>query len=351
MNTVTTTAATGRAAPRHLRHIGSGRRRMVSGLVVTALLSACTGSGSSTGSTDPPVRSEATAADDEVAETQREVGPRALDIEAGLMMVVDAVDVSGDDMFVRVRVVNASEKFVNVQEESGLYGPLLVIRDDHDNSYPARAVEPAGVHASSVGEMRFRIDGPLDPAAQEITFEIATTVGRLETTPIAVPDGGVARWLTESPIVTFAEPVLGERGNRAVQVLDIADRGTHLEVTTRVRDESEELTIPGDVSATLTSADGIAFTSLPLDSRRPEQSTEFTGVLRFLGTLPTEGGVMTLRMAGVDVEIELPCAQRSCPEPSTSAQTELPFAISARLPDLLHFDVKPHPLPGTTIIT
>jgi hypothetical protein len=327
------------------------RQKLGSALLVAAVVSACSGNGDATTETpstvvtvaDPP-NTETSGADTDIP---REIGPRALDVDAAVMMVVDAIDVSGDDLFVRVRVVNASDQFLNVEANDALYGPLLVMSDNRDNVYPARAVEPAGVDVYSVGQMRFRFDGPMDSDAEEITFEISTSRGRFRTEPTAVPDGGIARWWIESPTIAFSDLVVSDGDNRIVQVVEIADRGTHIDLTVQASDASDGFALPGDVKAELTLDDGTTLESLPFSSSAARQSNEFTAVLRFLGTLPSEPGALTLHMAGVDLEIPLNCANAACLEQPPAIEPAA--AASPRLPDLLDLIVKPEPLPTSTI--
>lgn len=316
---------------------------LAAALLLAALLSACAGSEATEASPSAVVESG-----EVVVESRSEIGPRALDIDAAMMLVVDALDVSGDDIFVRVRVVNGSDQFLNVEDEDDLYGPLLVIRDDRNNAYLARAVEPAGVDSYTVGSMRFRVDGPFDPVAEEFTVEVATSRGRLATEPIAAPDGDAVRWLTESPTVLFSDLVVRDQDNRTVHVTGIVDRGTHIDVSVEASDPSAGFSIPDDVSATLTLADGTELESLVvLDPPSILQSNEFGGVLRFLGAVPAGPGALTLTMAGIDIEIPL---NRAAAADRAQAETiEPPFADPPRLPDLLHFDVTPELLSTTTI--
>ena len=318
-------------------------RPLASALLIAAVLSACAGSEATEASPSAVVESG-----EVVVESRSEIGPRALDIDAAMMLVVDALDVSGDDIFVRVRVVNGSDRFLNVEDDDDLYGPLLVIRDDRDNAYLARAVEPAGVDRYTVGSMRFRVDGPFDPVAEEFTVEVATSRGLLATEPIAAPDGDVVRWLTESPTALFSDLIVTDQDNRTVRVTGIVDRGTHIDVSVEVRDPSAVFSLPDDVSATLTLADGTELESLVvLDPPAILQSNEFSGVLRFLGAVPAGSGALTLTMAGIDIEI--PLDRAAAAYPTQAGTIEPPFADPPRLPDLLHFDVNPELLSTTTI--
>jgi hypothetical protein len=331
--------------------VAKHRRKLASAVLLVGVVSACAGNDDAAPETrssvvtvpDPP-NTESSDAD---SDTPDEIGPRALDADEGVMMVVDAVDVSGDDLFVRVRVVNASDQFLNVEPSDALYGPLLVMSDNRDNIYPSRAVEPAGVDSYSVGEMRFRFDGPLDPEAEQIAFEIGTSRGRLATEPTAVPDGGVARWWIVSPAFVFSELVVSDGDNRTVQVVDIADRGTHLDLTVQASDPSDGFALPADVNAELTLDDGTTLNSLPFSPPAAPRSNEFSAVLRFLGTLPTEPGSLILHVAGVDIEITLDCVDPGCPEQPPALEPTA--ASSPRLPDLLDLIVKPEPLPTSTI--
>lgn len=358
-----TTRTSTRPTASRSSHVSPFHVGLASALFVAVVLAACAGGGAATTETaSDPARSEtrssassetivtedvAGTSRDVVAETRSEIGPRALDVDAAMMLVVDALDLSGDDIFVRVRVVNGSDQFLNVEDENDLYGPLLVIRDDRDNTYPARAVEPAGVGSYTVGRMRFRVDGPFDPRADEFTVEVATSRGRLTTDPIAVPEGGVVRWWTESPPMHFSDRAVGGQDARTVHVTDIVDRGSHIDVRVEASDPSAGFSIPDDVSATLTLADGSEFASLVLDPSAVLQTDEFGGVLRFLGTVPDGSDALMLSIAGMDVEIQLERASAGAPAQSTAI--EPPFADPPRLPDLLHFDVHPEPLPTTTI--
>ncbi len=358
------------------RRSSSRRRRLANATLIAAFLTACAGNDPATtepgsdptrsevavpiatgdipGATDAPPAAVLTVEDsstaepgDVVVETRSEIGPRALDIEAAMMMVVDSIDVSGDDILVRLRVVNGSDQIFNVGVAHTWYGPLLEIRDNHDNTYRALAVEPAGVDSHSVSHMRFRLEGPFDPDAEEFTVELATNGGRLTTDLIAAPDGDVVRWWSTSPAVTFTDVVVSDQDNRSVQVLDVADRGTHLDVSIRASDASSAgFSIPDDVSATLTLADGTKLKPLQFERMETRQASQFTGVLRFLGTLPTGSRALSLNMAGIDVEIPLDCRDAACPARSP---IEPRFAELPALPDLLHFMVKTEPLPTSTI--
>ncbi len=326
------------------RRSTSRRRRLANAMLIAAFLTACAGNDPAT--TEPVEDSSTAEPGDVVVETRSEIGPRALDIEAAMMMVVDSIDVSRDDILVRLRVVNGSDQIFNVGVAHTWYGPLLEIRDNRDNTYRSLAVEPAGVDSHSVSHMRFRLEGPFDPDAEEFTVELATNGGRLTTDPIAAPDGDVVRWWSASPAVTFSDVVVSDQDNRSVQVPDVADRGTHFDVSIRANDASAGFSIPDDVSATLTLADGTKLTPLQFEQTVTRQAGQLTGVLRFLGTLPTGSGALSLNMAGIDVEIPLDCRDAACPAQSP---IEPRFAELPVLPDLLHFMVKTEPLPTSTI--
>lgn len=123
-------------------------------------------------------------------------------------MTVDAVDVEGDDILVRIRVENSDDGYLDMGVQNTIYGPLLVMRDDRDNSYESYAVEPAGIPGRRIADLSFRLAGPLDPAAETFMLELATQRGPLTSPDGTVPDGDGVRWrVAEAP---RADPTLGD---------------------------------------------------------------------------------------------------------------------------------------------
>ncbi|MGA9275789.1 hypothetical protein [Ilumatobacter sp.] len=317
-------------------------------MLIAAVLSACAGSSdSATPATTGSTTASTIEAGDGVAEIRSEIGPRAFGGDDA-MMVLDSIDVSGDDIFVRLRVVNGSDRFLNVGVQDTWYGPLLEMRDSLGNTYPARAVEPDGVEAYSVGDLRLRLAGPLDPEAEEFALELATDRGTLVTDAIPVPTGDGVRWWVESPPMDFADPAVGGRGGRTVEVLDVVDRGSHLDVSFRAVDDSTEFDLPHDAIATLTLADGTEIPSIPFEHVATENSGMFSGVLRFLGTT-TGSDALSLNVAGVDVEIPPDCGDEDCRPLSSASATEPPLAVGAVLPELLHQIRTTEPLPPSSV--
>lgn len=280
-----------------------------------------------------------------VEEFRREIGPRALDVDASMMMVLDSIDMSGDDLFVRLRVVNASDRFLNVEAEETRYGPLLELHADDGATYLARAVEPIGVDVFSIGQLRLRLDGPFDRDAEEFTIEINTSRGRLMTEPIPTPTGDIVRWWTEAAPVAFDDPPAATRDDRIVEVFAVVDRGTHVDVAIRAVDEGGGFDVPADATATLHLPDGTELRSLPIADTTGGSGEQFDAVLRFVGRVPAGSGSVALRVAGVEVEIPLSCDRAVCAD----AAIEPPHAAPSRLPDLLHQYLTTDPLPASTL--
>ncbi|NND74319.1 MAG: hypothetical protein HKN44_04875 [Ilumatobacter sp.] len=283
--------------------------------------------------TEPPVAD---------VETRHQIGPRAIDVDRAMMLVVDSIDTSGDDIFIRVSVVTLGDEAVDVGVDDAIYGPLLELRDDLGNRYPARAVEPAGVYGHSVGRFDLRLEGPFDPAGTELTVELATQRGLLTTAPVEALAGDAVQWWSESPPVSFAEPVVGSLDDRTVEVLEVVDRGTHLDVSFRASAPSSGFA-PGDVRATLTLSDGTELTAIPpdVDAAAAAQPRAMSGVLRFPGTLPIESEAVLLSIAGIDIQIP------AVPHGSTAA--EPPVAGLPQLPGLIHAKIFNDPLPPSSV--
>jgi hypothetical protein len=318
---MTTTTPTSRQ-----RSLRSRRRQLlVSTLLIATIVAACAGS-------DP--------ATSESVETRTQIGPRAIDIDRKMMMVVDSIDASNEDIRVRIRVANLSDQPLDVGVDDTIYGPLLTIRDDLENAYPAIAVEPAGIYSHSIGRFDLRLVGPFDPDAADFTVELATQRGTLITNQVPALDGDSVQWWSETPAVLFPDLSISGQDGRTVRVLDVADRGTHLEVSIEANDTSTEFSGPADERATLTLADGTELESLPPDSSGTHQADTMTGVLRFPGALPTQLEPLVLNIAGLNVKIP--------PTQWPSASAEPSLAGLAQLPDLVHAKIFNDPLPIST---
>jgi hypothetical protein len=121
-------------------------------------------------------------------------GPRVDAPDRAMAMTVDAIGLQGDDILVRVRVENADDGYLDMGVEDTIYGSLIVMHDDLGNRYDGYAVEPAGVPGRRVGDLSFRLAGPLDRGAESFTMELHTQRGSLTTPPGALPDGDGVRW-------------------------------------------------------------------------------------------------------------------------------------------------------------
>lgn len=121
-------------------------------------------------------------------------GPHVDAPDRAMAMTVDAVEVAGDDILVRLRVENEDDGYLDLGVQGTRYGPLLVMRDDPGHVYPGRAVEPAGIPGRRVADLSFRLDGPLDRDAETFTVELTTQRGPLVSPPAALPDGDGVRW-------------------------------------------------------------------------------------------------------------------------------------------------------------
>lgn len=188
-------------------------RHWASAVLLAAVASACTGGdGTTSGDADPDASAAPAVTetiDGVVVETRSRLGPLAIDDEREMTLAVDSMHLVDDDILVRVRVTNDGDQALAIGADDTLYGPLVVLHDDLSNTYPARAVEPAGVYAHSTGLLELRVDGPLDPGAAEFTVELSTDRGPLETEPTEVPTGDAVRWwsgeTTTSDVATYAD--------------------------------------------------------------------------------------------------------------------------------------------------
>lgn len=277
-------------------------------------------------------------------ETPRGIGPRAIDVDRDMAMVLDSIATDGDDIFVRVRVVNLNgSDWLDVGADDTFYAPLLVLRDDLGSTYPARAVEPAGVYDRSIGRFELRLDGPLDSNATELSAELATQRGPLATGTFDAPSGDAVRWWTEAPPVSFSDLSATDPDGRTLAVVGLVDRGTHIEVSVRASDQLSTLST-ADLGATLTLADGTELTALPHDPAALPPSRTVVGVLSFPGALPTGATTVTLHFAGLEIEIPVPdlsSLSSTAPGPA--------LADTPRLPDLIDAKIFNDPLPTSTL--
>lgn len=69
-------------------------------------------------------------------ELRRSVGPRAVDADEAISMIVDSIDVSGGDIFLAIRVVDGTDELLDLGIEEALFGSPQSIRDDLGNTYP-----------------------------------------------------------------------------------------------------------------------------------------------------------------------------------------------------------------------
>lgn len=146
-----------------------------------------------------------TPAEAEVAiEFRDEVGPHTNAPDRAMAMTVDAVEVVGDDILIRLRVENSSDHYLDMGVEDTIYGPLLVMHDDRGNVYESYAVEPAGVPGRRIADLSFRLIGPLKPDAASFTLELATQRGPLTSPSAPLPNLDGVRWRIDDP--TAATP-------------------------------------------------------------------------------------------------------------------------------------------------
>lgn len=137
---------------------------------------------------------EEAAADQSSIELRDETGPHVDAPDRAMAMTVDAVEFDGDDILIRLRVENSDDGYLDMGVQDTIYGPLLVMRDDQNNVYEARAVEPAGIPGRRIADLSFRLDGPLDRNAESFTLELATQRGPLITPSAELPTGDGVRW-------------------------------------------------------------------------------------------------------------------------------------------------------------
>lgn len=273
-------------------------------------------------------------------EFRSEIGPRVFDVERSMMLLVDSIEVSEDSIHISARVVNLGEEGFDVGAEDTRYAPLVVLRDDLGNTYPALANEPAGVRAASVSHFELRLEGPLDPDATELTVELTTNKGLLTTEPFPTLQGGAIRWWSEAPPVPLSDVIAGDQGAPALEVLELVDRGTHLDVSFQASGAAAEVSGTGEVRATLTGEE-TELESLTVTGEEPHESGSIDGVLTFPGALPIGSDTVTLNVN--DITLEIPTTQPS------SGAAEPPFADLARLPDLINAKINNRLLPPSIV--
>jgi hypothetical protein len=125
-------------------------------------------------------------------------GPHVEAPGRAMAMTVDAVEVDGDDILVRVRVENHDDGYLDLGVQDTIYGPLAVMHDDLRNRYEGEAVEPAGIPGRRLAELSFRLAGPLDGDAESFTLELATQRGPLTSPSGPLPDGRGVRWRVDA---------------------------------------------------------------------------------------------------------------------------------------------------------
>lgn len=144
-------------------------------------------------------RAEETTTDETSVEFRDETGPHVDAPDRAMAMTVDAVEIDGDDILIRLRVENSDDGYLDMGVQDTLYGPLLVMRDDRENVYEGRAEEPAGIPGRRIADLSFRLDGPLDRDAESFTLELATQRGPLMSPSAALPDSDGVRWRVDDP--------------------------------------------------------------------------------------------------------------------------------------------------------
>lgn len=166
------------------------RRRSLATLALVVLAVAPTaceaGDDDATDGSTPPAEASIELRDD--------TGPQVEARERAMAMTVDAVEIDGDDILLRVRVENHDDGYLDLGVQDTIYGPLIVMHDDLGNRYEAEAVEPAGIPGRRVADLSFRLIGPLDGDAESFTLELATQRGPLTSPSGALPDGRGVRW-------------------------------------------------------------------------------------------------------------------------------------------------------------
>lgn len=273
-------------------------------------------------------------------EVRPHVGPRAFDDVAATLVVLDALESAGDDVFVRLRVVNGSATFLDLGVRDTFYGPLAVMTDDLGGDYPAFAVEPTGVDAHSVGQLRLRLRGPLDPAASELTLRLETIRGPLTIDRVPAPCGDAVAWWSEGLPVSVDGAATAGHGERTMRVTEVVDRGSHLEVALEVEAASDG----GLGPVSLTSTDDGEYPLVPFGAEPRTPAGTSVVILRFVG--PFDDAVGALRLTAARVELDIPTID---PSGAGTASGDPPVAPSAQLPELLHHWLTDEPLPLSVV--
>lgn len=136
-----------------------------------------------------------------------EVGPQVDAPDRAMAMTVDAIDITGDDILVRLRVSNSDDGYLDLGVEGTIYGPLLVMRDDRGSVYESYAVEPAGIPGRRIADLSIRLAGPLDRDATSFTLELATQRGPLTSPAATLPERDGIRWRVDDPASATATSV------------------------------------------------------------------------------------------------------------------------------------------------
>ena len=142
-------------------------------------------------------------------------GPHVDAPERAMAMTIDAIDLDGDDVLVRMRVENGDDGYLDLGVQDTMYGPLLVMTDDRRNRYESYAEEPAGIPGRRLADLSFRLAGPLDSDADSFSLELATQRGPLSSPSAALPAGRGVRWRVDDPVAGAPAPIdsdLGEPG-------------------------------------------------------------------------------------------------------------------------------------------
>jgi len=186
------------------RHDGRRTRRRVAAVAVALALTgaAC--------ASDDDAGTNVVVEGDRSIELRDETGPSVHVPDQDMAMTIDAIEVDGNDILVRLRVENRKDGYLDLGVQGTRYGPLLVMRDEDDRRYEGRAVEPAGIPGERVADLSFRLDGPLDPDAETFTLELTTQRGPLVSPAAGLPADDGVRWRVadgdEAGEPTFAVP-------------------------------------------------------------------------------------------------------------------------------------------------
>lgn len=173
------------------------RRWLAASLTALVLSAAACATADDDASAD--TSADASAGADAPIELRDQIGPHVDAPDRAMAMTVDAIDVVGDDILVRVRVSNSDDRYLDLGVQDTIYGPLLLMRDDREHLYESYAVEPAGIPGHRIAHLSFRLAGPLDPGATTFTLELATQRGPLIAPDATLPSGDAVRWRVDDP--------------------------------------------------------------------------------------------------------------------------------------------------------